>query len=89
MELELTTRRQVTRAMLARYAKGSRQEKGDVLDQLVGVTGWHRDHARKALRRAAAGPAAPGKPREPVVRYRVRGDRRAGVLLGGAGRADR
>ena len=70
MELELTTRRQVTTAMLARYAKGSRAEKGDVLDQLVGVTGWHRDHARKALRRAAAGPAAPGKPREPVVRYR-------------------
>ncbi len=51
MELELTTRRQVTTAMLARYAKGSRAEKGDVLDQLVGVTGWHRDHARKALRR--------------------------------------
>ena len=70
MELELTTRRQVTRAMLARYAKGNRAEKGEVLDQLVGVTGWHRDHARKALRRAAAGPAAPGRPREPVVRYR-------------------
>jgi len=70
MELELTTRRQVTRAMLARYAKGSRREKGEVLDQLVGVTGWHRDHARRALRRAAAGPAAPGRPREPVVRYR-------------------
>lgn len=50
MELELTTRRQVTGAMLARYAKGNRAEKGEVLDQLVGVTGWHRDHARKALR---------------------------------------
>jgi len=70
MELELTTRRQATKAMLAWYARGSRREKGEVLDQLVGMTGWHRDHARKALRRVAVGPAAPRRPREPVVRYR-------------------
>jgi hypothetical protein len=69
MELELAVRRQVTRAMPAKYAKGNRQEKGEVLDQLVAVTGWHRDHARKALRIAAAGPPAARKTREPVVTY--------------------
>ena len=75
MVLELVVRRQVTKAMLSRYAKGSRAEKGEVLDQLVAVTGWHRDHARKALRRAAAAPASPASPsppsprREPVLTY--------------------
>lgn len=39
------------------------------------MTGWHRDHARKALRRSAVGPVAPRQPRrsrqprEPVLRY--------------------
>ena len=69
MELELAVRRQVTKAMLAKYAKGNRQEKGEVLDQLVAVTGWHRDHARKALRQAAAGAPAARRMREPVLTY--------------------
>jgi hypothetical protein len=61
--------------MLSRYAKGTRAEKGEVLDQLVAVTGWHCDPARKALRRAAAAPASPASPsprsprREPVLTY--------------------
>jgi hypothetical protein len=69
MELELAVRRQVTKSMLAKYAKGSRAERGEVLDHLVAVTGWHRDHARKALRHAAAGPPPPPQTREPVLTY--------------------
>lgn len=68
MELELATRRQVTKSMAARYAKGNRAEKGQVLDQLVAVTGWHRDHARRALRQAGQ-PARPRAAREPTLRY--------------------
>lgn len=47
-----------------------------ILDQLVGVTGWHRDHARKALRGAVADPIrrgrqqpAPRRARAPVFTY--------------------
>jgi transposase InsO family protein len=69
MELSLVVRRQVTARLVGRYRKGSRGEKSAILDQLCQVNGWHRDHARKALRRAAAGPAGPRKPREPVVKF--------------------
>jgi transposase InsO family protein len=69
MELSLAVRRQVTARLVGRYQKGSRAEKSAVLDQLCQVNGWHRDHARKALRRAAVGPPAPRVPREPLFRY--------------------
>lgn len=65
----MAVRRQVTKRLLSRYRKGSRAEKSAVLDQLCQVNGWHRDHARKALRQAAAGPPAPRQPRVPVVVY--------------------
>jgi transposase InsO family protein len=71
MELELATRRRVTAAMVGRYRKATKAEKAQVLDQLCAVTGWHRDHARKALRGALArgGPPPPRRAREPVCRY--------------------
>jgi hypothetical protein len=62
--------------MARKYRKGTRAEKSEVLVQLVALTGWHRDHARKALRQAVArlaetGNAAPPprRPREPVLIY--------------------
>lgn len=69
MELSLAVRRQVTTRLVSRYRKGSRAEKSAVLDQLCQVNGWHRDHARKALRQAVAGPAAPRAAREPVCKF--------------------
>lgn len=53
MELMLAARRQVTESQAGRYAKATRAEKQAILDHLCAVNGWHRDHARKALRRAA------------------------------------
>jgi len=40
----------VTNKLAAAYRRGSRPQKAAILDQLVGLTGWHRDYARARLR---------------------------------------
>ena len=65
MGLSMGARKAVTRELLRRYRRGSKGEKGRVLDELCALTGWSRDHARRALRRAGEGT---GPPRVPPVR---------------------
>lgn len=73
MELTMAARRQVTQAQLAKWPKASKAEKSAILDAVCEVTGWHRDHARKAIRTALADVAAGGpqlrRQREPVRVY--------------------
>ena len=52
MGLTMSQRQAVTKATAARYERASRVEKGAILHELCATTGWHRNHARKALRQA-------------------------------------
>lgn len=51
-------RKAITNATAARYRSASKEAKAVILDELCATTGWHRDHARRALRQAL-GPQRP------------------------------
>src|ERR1700675_1179299 len=52
MGLTLAERRAVTEMTAIRYLVADKRAKGRILDELCANTGWHRNHARKALKAA-------------------------------------
>src|SRR5260370_8138570 len=52
MGLTLAERRAVTEMTAIRYVVADRPAKSRILDELCANTGWHRNHARKALKAA-------------------------------------
>ncbi|MFN2538717.1 MAG: transposase family protein [Mycobacteriales bacterium] len=49
MGLTMGQRKAVTKAIATRYKRASKADKSKILDELCATTGWHRNHARKAL----------------------------------------
>lgn len=76
----MAARVEVTTRYAKAYAAASKKDKGRVLDEVVSVTGWSRDNARRRLTRAATSPPGPGrqvarrprKPRSPKFSYDAR-----------------
>src|SRR4051795_3160115 len=48
--VSMATRDELVAAVIERYSKGRRAEKGRILDEFVAVTGFHRKHAMRVLR---------------------------------------
>jgi len=46
-------RHAVTKAIATRYKRADKVRQGTILDELCATTGWHRNHARKALGQAS------------------------------------
>ncbi|MFZ2164208.1 MAG: DDE-type integrase/transposase/recombinase [Propionibacteriaceae bacterium] len=54
--LSLPARVEVTKKYATAYREATKQNKSRILDQVVDVTGWNRDHARQQLRRRLTQP---------------------------------
>jgi len=75
----MQSRAEVTSRYAKAYVKASKKDKGRVLDEVVSVTGWSRDNARRRLVAAAKQPPGGGrqvarrarKPRSPKYSYDV------------------
>lgn len=75
--LSMTSRAEVTLRYAKAYVKASKKDRGRILDQVVEVTGWSRDNARRRLTAAAKRPPGlgrsvarrPRKPRSPKYSY--------------------
>jgi hypothetical protein len=68
----MSSRVEITARLAKAYVTASRADKGKILDQVVGFTGWSRDNARRRLTVAARPPGPghqsanrPGRQREP------------------------
>lgn len=75
--LSMRSRAEITTKYATAYAKAPKKIRGQILDQVVEVTGWSRDNARRRLMAAAKRPPGLGrgvarrarKPRTPKYSY--------------------
>ncbi|MEB3061994.1 integrase, partial [Mycolicibacter sp. MYC101] len=72
----MSSRAEITARFAQAYVKAPKADKCQILDQVVQVTGWSRDNARRRLRAAARPPGVgrqvakrPRRQREPKYSY--------------------
>ena len=68
--LSMASRAEITTKYARAYVRASKKDKGLILDQVMSVTGWSRDNARRRLAEAAKRPPGTGRsvaarPRKP------------------------
>jgi len=59
--LSMQSRAEITTKYAKAYKKATKKDKGRVLDEVVAVTGWSRDNARRRLTTAAKRPPGVGR----------------------------
>ncbi|MDN5745452.1 MAG: hypothetical protein L0H31_10060 [Nocardioidaceae bacterium] len=57
----MASRADVTNKYAKAYARARKKDQGRMLDEVVSVTGWSRDNARRRLVAAAKTPPGPGR----------------------------
>jgi hypothetical protein len=67
MGLSMSERKAVTKKLALEYRRGDKARKGELLDQVCELNGWHRSHARKALTQALTLKVIkPRPPKQPI-----------------------
>ena len=70
--VSMATRDELVAAVIERYSKGRRSEKGRILDEFVAVTGFHRKHAMRVLRAGSSERRTRSRPERRVYDKAVR-----------------
>lgn len=70
--VSMATCEELTAAVIARYAAGTRADRGRILDEFTAVTGFHRKHAIGVLRAGGTGPTSGPRPGRRVYDDAVR-----------------
>jgi hypothetical protein len=70
--VSMATRDELVAAVIERYSKGSRAERGRILDEFVAVTGFHRKHAMRVLRGGQANRRSAPRPERRLYDEAVR-----------------
>lgn len=61
----MSERKAVTKKLALEYRRGDKARKGQILDQVCELSGWHRSHARKALKQALVLRVVRPRPQKP------------------------
>src|SRR5215210_3775989 len=70
--VSMATRDELVAAVIGRYGRGGRDEKGRILDEFVAVTGFHRKHAMRVLGGGQAKRPSPLRPERRIYDEAVR-----------------
>lgn len=67
MGLTISERKAVAKRLALEYRRGDKALKGQILDQVCELNGWHRSHARKALQEALVPKVVAPRPPRPSL----------------------